>query len=195
MAPKQPDGGTPPADPEPSEGTWDPGASMSSDGRIEGTLPTPAASAPAAVAPRPPPVAGALPTLAEVSRLELGREVRSIAPDAEVGGGGGGSLLRPVALVALLAAIIVGVGFGAHPLERLLASRTMPTAGQIPLVSIESDPTGAEIFSGAESLGTTPLMMPNDYPASTTLTFRLEKRGYESTSVSFVGALTPVART
>ena len=139
--------------------------------------------------------------MAEVQNIELavepnGNEVdstneprHSIPVDAEFlfqrRRTGGGRWLKWMVL-ASIAAICVLKGPELYALisERLhLAPRRVQA---MPILSIESEPSGAKIQIGSQVLGETPLFIENAYP-KTQIEVRLSLKGYQPWSGKFAG--------
>jgi len=135
------------------------------------------------------------PRLHEVQQLELHDKPLVEKPPAEgpgpllrapkmPGGQKRGGALKILGVAILLAAI----GGGSYA-WRMLPRPSLPgTAESAPLVTIESQPDGAAVYSGGEKLGDTPLSFPNDYPAGQSVTLQLRKKGFANTDVAFDGS-------
>ena len=164
-----------------------------------------------AVSPEPPPAQRAAPSprrarrLAEVQKIELAVEPKSSEADAtneptrlpqhSVQGDdeflfqkrrtGAGRWIKWIAL-ASIAGICVLNGPELYALlsERLhLAPRRVSA---MPILSIESEPSGAKIQIGSQVLGETPLFIENAYP-KTQIEVRLSLKGYQPWTGKFAG--------
>lgn len=90
--------------------------------------------------------------------------------------------------LALGAVAALGLGGGAFWMlrGRSAAGGADSASAALPLVRIDSTPAG-EVFSGEVSLGPTPLVLPNDYPAGQNVGLTIRAHGYATASVFFRG--------
>ncbi len=101
--------------------------------------------------------------------------------------------LRGVIVVAILAAIGVGLWLGRGSLKSSLAEvagKLPGAAGKAPpgaiVVTFESEPSGARVVVAGQELGVTPLSVDNDYPEAA-IDVRMEKAGYRPWRGTFDG--------
>jgi serine/threonine protein kinase len=180
---------------------WVPqGPQLDASGEIRGQ---PAVAAPRKVSPAPAAPVGTVRPLAEVQKVELAREPGAnkrrskadpVGPDHRFVPIDGG-LRRPGAGPARLfkwgaLALLVAAGATKGPeLFSLLPKRLQAVAQRshrTPILSIESEPSGAKIQIGSQVLGQTPLFIENLYPR-TEIEVRLSLKGYQPWTGRFSG--------
>jgi hypothetical protein len=140
--------------------------------------------------PAAPRRADGLPSVQDVAHVELSRPTRSLeVPPVDDGGSSRRASRRrrlAVAAVLLVGLLLGGVGSFA-PLETWLRALLRGAHAGAYLVTVDSEPAGAEVYSGPELLGLTPLTMPNDYAPTDIITLRVTKPGYQPMDLTFAG--------
>jgi hypothetical protein len=194
---------------DPPEDGWVPGGpAMRADGSFESqaAAPVPPRPAPAA-APAPRPVAdfsrsdmqspaeyaaglgGETPSvrLADVGQLELAERARPVetnTAEAREDAVAAAPRRRRGLLVAVALAAVLGVGLVA---SGALHVGPAGVAGDAPLVQIDSEPSGADVYNDKEKIGVTPLKLPNTWPDRQPVMLRLARKGYADQELIFPG--------
>ena len=126
-----------------------------------------------------------MPSLAEIDRLELHETPLFPKPTALPPEPIATPRRRTPVLGALLAVAVVGA------VAAVVAWKALPRPaaldGTSAQVLIDSVPEGAEVFSGNERLGTTPLSFVNDYAADQRVELTVKAKGYKAAQVEFIG--------
>jgi hypothetical protein len=87
-------------------------------------------------------------------------------------------LLGAAALV--LSAIVAGAALGPEPPAQTVRAPVAPPAPRFFALSIDSIPSGAEVFEGERSLGTTPVRVPLGSGPTRARSFELRRAGYQA---------------
>jgi len=184
------------------------GPALGADGRLVGTPQPRGAPVPQVRAPRPAEHPGAPieslaeshaalarpsehKSFAEVEHLELHEAPLVAKPPPE----GYEPYFEPPAPrrgiriwpVVLLLCVAAAAGGGYYAWMKLPRPAVLEPSGNTPLVSIDTEPNGAEIYSGKDLLGQTPISFPNEYAGGKLITLTVKHRGYKTREVSFVG--------